>query len=92
MDKDYLDLAGTLGAFTDIKTVKTHEAVVIIRPAGVADPTALHKALIDWMDRQGYAVTGGPCERFLTGGEGGDYSKMKTEIMIPVRKMPQTTK
>lgn len=92
VDKDYLDLAGTLGAFTDVKAVKAHEAVVVTKPVGVADPAPYYKALTEWMDREGYAATEGPYERFLAGAEGGDYSKMKTEIMIPVRKRPQPAK
>ncbi len=85
--EEALKLAGTLGEFTDVKTVPAAEVAVAIKPEGLADPGPLYVELTAWIFRQGYAHTDDPSEAFLTSAMGGDYSQMKTEIMIPIEKL-----
>ncbi len=85
--KEALKLAGTLGKFTDVKTLAATEAAVAVKPQGQADPGSLYADLAAWIFSQGYASIEGPSETFLTNAMAGDYALMKTEITIPVEKI-----
>ena len=84
--KEALKFAGTLGEMTDVKALPAMEVVVAIKPEGVAEPSAIYDSLAEWIGKQGYAGFDSPIEFFLTNAMGGNYSQMKTEIMIPVKK------
>ena len=84
VDKSALKLAGTLGKMTDIKTLSSVKVAVAVKPEGVADPLPVYERLYNWMHKQRYTPTSGPQETFLTNAESGDYSRMKTEIMVPL--------
>jgi len=85
--EDALKLAGTLGKFTDVMRVAPVDVVVATKPEGQADPGPIYHKLYPWLVENGYVPVEGPRERFLTNAKTNDYSKMKTEIMIPVRKV-----
>jgi hypothetical protein len=76
-----LELAGTLGDYTDVKRMPALEVAAIAKPAGVADPAPLHSRLMDWAIQTGRAPLEFPCEVFLTQG-GGDYASMETELRL----------
>ncbi|MBN2128656.1 MAG: GyrI-like domain-containing protein [Sedimentisphaerales bacterium] len=84
---DALKLAGTLGKFTDVKKLPSVEVVVAIKPEGFATPGRVYQRLYAWMFENTCMPTERPSEVFLTNAQIGDYSKMRSEIMIAVRKM-----
>ena len=84
--KDALKLAGTLGEFTDVKTLPAMEVAAVIKPAGQADPNAIYDYLYARITRQGYMAADNACETFLTNGK-ENYAQMKSEIMVPVKKL-----
>jgi len=86
--KDALKLAGTLGEMTDIKQLPAIEVAVAVKPEGQADPSPIYDSLGAWVLKQGYVATDSPREKFLTNAQAGDYAQMKSEIMVPVRKLP----
>ena len=84
VDKSALKLAGTLGKMTDVKTLSSVKMAVAIKPEGMADPRPVYERLYTWMLKERHMPTSGPQETFLTNAESGDYSRMKTEIMVPL--------
>lgn len=87
--KDALKLAGTLGEMTDVKTLPAMEVVVAVKPKGQSDPASIYEGLYRRILKEGYLAAQGPIETFLTNAETGNYAQMKTEIMIPVSKIPR---
>lgn len=85
--KNALKSAGTLGKFTDVKTLSATEVAVAVKPEGQADPGPIYDGLLTWIIEQGYIGTDSPREVFLTNGMFGDYAQMKTEIMFPIKKI-----
>jgi len=85
--EDALKLAGTLGEMTDVKKLPTMTMVVATKSAGQADAGPQYTNLGDWILKHGYMVDGGPCEKFLSNAKTGNYTQMKSEIMIPVKKI-----
>ena len=88
VDKQALKLSGTLGKMTDVKTVSAMKAAVATKPEGMADPLPIYHRLYTWMLKHGHMPTSGPRETFLTNAEAGDYTRMKTEIMVPIWEPP----
>ena len=86
--EDALKLAGMLGKFTDVQKLPPMDVVVVTKPEGTADPGPLYHKLYPWLLANGYVPLEGPREQFLTNAESNDYSKMKTQIMVPVQKVP----
>lgn len=82
VDKSALKLSGTLGKMTDVKTLSPVKMAVAVKPEGMADPRPVYERLYTWMHKQRHMPTSGPQETFLTNAESGDYSRMKTEIMV----------
>ena len=73
---------------TDIKALPAMEVAVAVKPEGQTDPGPIYKNLYTWIFKQGYMPTGSHREVFLTNVMTGNYAQMKTEIMIPIRKLP----
>lgn len=84
VDKSALKHAGTLGKMTDVKKVKPMKVAVATKEEGVGDPGPIHMKLYSWIAKKQLIVGDRPCERFLTNVTSGDYSSMKSEIMVPV--------
>jgi len=87
--KEALKLAGTLGKFTDVKTLPAMKVAVATKPEGLADSGPIYEGLYTWIVRQGFVPEDRPSETFLTNTQTQDYAQMKTKIMVPVRKIPQ---
>jgi len=85
--EDALKLVGKLGNMTDVKKVPAMKMVVAVKPEGLADPGTVYNRLIIWIHRHNYAAIDGFREIFLTNMMSGDYSIMKSEIMVPVEKL-----
>jgi len=85
--KEALKLTGTLGEITDVKTLPAREVAVAIKPKAQADPGPIYGKLYTWIFQQGYIAADSACETFLTNAMAGDYAQMKSEIMIPIRKL-----
>jgi DNA gyrase inhibitor GyrI len=85
-----MKLAGTLGEMTDVKTIPAIQVAVTIKPKGMSDPSPIYGNLSLWMHKEGYIATDGPMEIFLTNGAGGSYAQMKSEIMIPAKKLAES--
>jgi effector-binding domain-containing protein len=88
MGEDALKLSGTLGEMTDVKTLPAMDAAVAIKPEGVTDPNLIYENLSRWIHKEGYTDIDGSIEVFLSNGAMGSYAQMKSEIMIPVKKLP----
>lgn len=65
------------------------ELAVAVKPEGQADPGPIYENLYAWTLKQGYVVTDGPMEIFLTNVMTGHYAQMKTEVMVPIKKLPK---
>ena len=85
--KEALKKAGTLGEMTDVKEVKAMEVAVIKKPAGQMNYDSLYSSLYKWIARNAYRTTENACEIFAGTGGGTDYSRMSSEVMIPVQKL-----
>ena len=85
--EDALKLVGKLGEMTDVKKVPAMKMVVAVKPEGLAEPGTIYNRLIIWIHRHNYAAIDGFREIFLTNMMSGDYSIMKSEIMVPVEKL-----
>lgn len=86
--KEALKLSGTLGEMTDVKALPAMEVLVAVKPKGQSDPAPIYEELYRRVLKEGYLATEGSIETFLTNVETGDYAQMKTEIMIPISKIP----
>ena len=86
VSKDALKAAGTLGEMTDIKILPATEVAVAVKPEGQADPSDIYNRLYAWIFKQGYITSGSAREVFLTNAMSGNYTQMKTEIIIPIQK------
>jgi effector-binding domain-containing protein len=90
VDRDTLIHSGTLGPMTDVKTIPSIEVAVVIKPKGLADPSELYNQLAHWIHKQDYICAEGPVEKYLTPWTAdSSYADMTTEIMLPVKKVPQ---
>jgi len=85
--EDAIKLVGKLGNMTDVKKVPAMKMVVAVKPEGLAEPGTVYNHLIIWIHRHNYAAIDGFREIFLTNMMSGDYSIMKSEIMVPVEKL-----
>lgn len=84
--KNALEKAGTLGKYTDVKTLPAMDVAVAIKPVGMAEPAPIYTAIGSWIPQNGYMACDGPIETCFAQGPIADYSQAKSEIMIPVMK------
>ncbi len=89
--KDALKLTGALGEMTDVKELPETTMAVAVKQQVQKDPGIIYDGLYTWITKQGYVATGSPCEKFLTNAAAGNYADMKSEIMVPVRKLSTRT-
>lgn len=40
-----------------------------------------------WILQQGYIAIDSACETFLTNATAGNYTQMKSEIMVPIKRL-----
>jgi len=83
---DALKLAGTLGEMIDVKEIPAMAYAVAVKPEGMSEPTEVYEELHRWLIQQGYTQVEFPSELILSNAQAGDYTQMKSEIMIPVEK------
>ena len=87
--KEALKLAGTLGDFTDIKTLPAQQVATAEKTQGIADPSPIYESLSIWIFKQGYILDEGFSEIFLTDATAADYSQMKTKIIASITKLSE---
>lgn len=85
--KDALKLAGTLGEMTDVKSLPAMEVAIAEKPTGQFNYGAVFNEINAWVIQQNYRTTDNAWEKFLSGGVSGNYAQMKTEIIVPIRKI-----
>lgn len=85
--KEALEKAGTLGEMTDTKEIKAMEVAVINKSAGQINYGSLYSSIHTWISKNGYRTTENACEIFAGTGGMTDYSKMNSEITIPIEKI-----
>ncbi len=85
--QEALKLTGSLGPMTDVKSLPATDFAVAVKPEGLADPSPIYNSLYKWILQEGYIVVSSPRELFLTNAMSADYTRMKTEIMIPVQSL-----
>jgi DNA gyrase inhibitor GyrI len=80
--------AGTLGAFTDVKTLREMEVAVVQKQPAQTDYSAFYRNFYERIAKEGYCPTDNAFEVFAgTGGQmTADYNQMKSEVMMPVVK------
>lgn len=83
-----LKYVGTLGEITDVKELRAMEVAVIIKHGMQVEYAALYKGLYDGIAKKGYRASDNAWESFLGENFSGDYAQMKSEIMVPVEKLP----
>ncbi len=81
---DSLELAGTLGEMTDVKLMPAMKVVAAVKPEGQIDPVPVIRGLYALINQRGYRIAGGMWQSVLCNKDSEDYSKMRTEFMIPV--------
>lgn len=86
--EEALKLAGTLGEMTDVKTVKEMDVAVVTKQPGQTDHDSVYNILYTWVSKNGYVAADNACEVFASNMQSQDYSQMKSDIMVPVRKIP----
>jgi DNA gyrase inhibitor GyrI len=89
VDQNTIQQSGTLGEMTDIKTLRAMDVAVIKKQISQTDYSALFKALYKRIAEEGYRSLDNAFEVFSTNMAGGDYTQMKSEIMMPVVKIEQ---
>jgi effector-binding domain-containing protein len=87
--KEALKLAGTLGEMTDVKRLPAMEMAVAVKPEGQAHPGPIYESLHSWIAEKGYSVVDSHSEVFLTNAVTGNYARMKTEIMVPIKRLSE---
>ena len=87
VEEEALKLAGTLGEMVDVKKLPAMTVAVAIKPPGLADSKSVYVRLDKWIYTQGYIADEDPCEKFLSNVKTGDYAQMKSEILVPIRKV-----
>ena len=87
--QEALKLAGTLGEMTDVKAIKAMEVAVTTKTPDQRDYSSIYNSLYLWIAQNGYRTTENTCEIFASNTASMDYSKMESEIMIPVKKVAQ---
>ena len=85
--QEALKLTGTLGELTDVKSINAMEVAVMKKPLGDMDYSSIYRIIYTWIARNDYRATDNACETFATDTGITDYTKMKSEIMIPVAKI-----
>ncbi len=81
---DSLKLAGTLGEMTDVKLMPAMKVVAAVKPEGQINPEPVIRGLYALINQRGYRIAGGMWQSVLCNKDSEDYSKMRTEFMIPV--------
>ena len=84
--QEALKLTGTLGELTDVKSINTMEVAVMKKQVGDMDYSSIYKNIYTWIAKNDYRATDNACETFAADTGITDYTKMKSEIMIPVQK------
>jgi effector-binding domain-containing protein len=81
---DATKLAGTLGEMTDVKKIPAMKVAVIVKLEGMSEPATIYEKLGKWLLKENYIAIESPTELILTNAMAGDYSQMKSEIMMPI--------
>lgn len=89
VDQNAIQQSGTLGEMTDIKTLRAMDVAVMKKQISQTDYSALFKALYKRIAEEGYRSLDNAFEVFSTNMAGGDYTQIKSEIMMPVVKIEQ---
>lgn len=85
--QEALKLAGTLGELTDVKTLQAMEVAVTAKSAGQTDPSSVYDSLHVWITKNGYRAAENACEKFAANIGATNYAQMKSEIMIPIKRI-----
>jgi effector-binding domain-containing protein len=89
VNQNAIQQSGTFGEMTDIKTLRAVDVAVIKKQIGQRDYNALFKALYEKIAEEGYRSSDNAFEVFSTNIAGGNYTQIKSEIMVPVVKIEQ---
>jgi effector-binding domain-containing protein len=90
--EEAMQQAGTLGAMTDVKTLKPTEVAVVKKQIGQMSYDALFENLYERIAQEGYRPIDDAFEVFAGSMMSSDYSQAKSEIMVPVAKIEQVKK
>jgi DNA gyrase inhibitor GyrI len=89
VDQNAIQQSGTFGEMTDIKKLKARDVAVMKKQVGQMGYRALFQALYKRIAKEGYRSLDNAFEVFSTNMAGGDYTQIKSEIMVPVVKIEQ---
>ena len=85
--QEALKHTGTLGEMTDIKELPAMEVAVMIKLGMNIDYAAFYKNLYEGIGKMDYRATDNACETFSINSMQTDYSQMKSEIIVPIKKI-----
>ncbi len=92
VSEEAMQQAVTLGEMTDVKKLRSIEVAVMKKQIEQKDYEAFFGKLYEQIAKKGYRPADNAIEIFKGDAMGGDYSRMKSEIMIPVVKIEQGRK
>jgi effector-binding domain-containing protein len=82
--------AGRLGCMTDVKKLPAMKFAVAVKPQGQTNPEPAISSLFSWINQEDYVIAGRIWQSVLS-NETGDYIKMKTEFMVPIKHRTTVT-
>jgi effector-binding domain-containing protein len=85
--EDAIKHTGELGVMTDVKTLQPTDIAVMKKLPGQMDYGSLYNKFYQNIAEHGYRPTDNVIEVFTDNMMGGDYSRMKSEIMVPIVKI-----
>jgi len=90
--EEAMQQAGSLGEMTDVKKLQSIEVAVMKKQIGQVDYEAIFRNLYEQIAKQGYRPADDAAEVFSGDMKSGDYTQMKSELIVPVRKIEQSKK
>lgn len=89
VNQNAIQQSGTFVEMTDIKKLKAVDVAVMKKQIGQTNYNALFETLYKRIAEEGYRSLDNAFEVFSTNMAGGDYTQVKSEIMVPVVKTGQ---
>jgi DNA gyrase inhibitor GyrI len=87
VNEEAMQQTGTLGQMTDVKMLRPVEVAVMKKQPGSKDYEAIFSKLYGQIAKAGYRPVDNAVETFSGNTASGDYSRMTSEILVPVVKL-----
>jgi len=87
VNEEAMQQAGTLGQMTDVKMLRPIEVAVMKKQTGSKDYEAFFSELYGQIVKAGYRPMDNAVETFSGNTMSGDYSRMTSQLLVPVAKI-----